>query len=72
LGHRAREAVEDVAPTARVVAVEALAHDPAHDLVRHELATVHDLLGLEAELGALLDRGAEHVTGRDVRDDVVA
>ena len=43
---------------------------PEHDLVADELTGVHDRLGLEPELGALLDRGAQHVAGGDVRHAV--
>ena len=35
-------------------------------VVGHELAGVHEPLGLLAELGAVLDRGAQDVAGRDV------
>src|SRR3546814_9153175 len=56
----AREAIEDVATVAGVVAVEPLLHHAAHDLVGDELTAVHYLLGLAPELRALLDGGAEH------------
>ena len=36
------------------------------DLVRHEAALVHDLLGLLAEVGAALDLVAQHVARREV------
>ena len=58
-------------PTGRGVRLrEPLRDDAQHDLVAHELARVHDRLGLEPELGALLDRGAQHVAGGDVRHAV--
>src|SRR3546814_146084 len=68
----AREAIEDVATVAGVVAVEPLLHHAAHDLVGDELTAVHYLLGLAPELRALLDGGAEHVAGGDVGHHVVA
>ena len=67
----AGEAVEHVAAAGRVALVEPLVDDPDHDVVGHEAAGVHDLLGARAELGALLDRGTEHVAGRDVGHHVV-
>jgi hypothetical protein len=41
------------------------------DLVRNESSSVHDLLGLLAELSTLLDLVAEHVTGSEVADVVL-
>ena len=65
LRHRAREAVEDE-PVAGLVAVEAV-HDHADDqLVGHEVAAVHVLLGLPAELRLVLHRLAQDVAGREV------
>ena len=46
--------------------------DADHDLVADQAAGVHDLLGHQAELGALADGGAQHVAGGDVRHDEVA
>ena len=49
------------------VAASMRLEDHADDhLVGHEVAAVHELLGLPAELGALLDRGAQHVARGDV------
>ena len=45
---------------------------PTMIVVGHQLAGVHDSLALQAELGALVDRGAQHVAGGDVGHDVVA
>ena len=64
---RAREAVEQVA-----VAVGGLLH-PGHDQiddhrVGHEVAAAHDLLGLAADRGAVLDLGPQQVTGRQMLD----
>ena len=69
LAGRAGEPVEQP-PTDGVVLGEPLLDEPDHDVVGQEVPGVHELLGLAAELGAVLDRGAEHVAGRDVRDAV--
>src|SRR5205823_3886150 len=61
-----REAVEDEAiPAVRLF--EPLADDADHELVRHELACVHEGLGLLAELGAVTHRLAQDVPGGDLR-----
>ena len=62
LRDRAREAVEQE-PVARLGAVEPLHHHPADQVVGHEVAAVHVLLGLLAELALLLDRLAQDVAG---------
>ena len=63
---RARKAVEQEA--ARGIGLgQPLADDADDHVVGHELAGVHVLLRREAELGARLQRGAQHVAGRDVR-----
>jgi hypothetical protein len=46
--------------------VEAVLDDPQHDVVGQQLAVVEVLLGLEAEVGALVDGLAQDVTGGDV------
>ena len=61
----AGEAVQE--PTGRRVGLrQSLGDDAQHHLVADQLPRVHDRLGLETELGALLDRGAQHVAGGDV------
>src|SRR3954468_19076618 len=64
------EAVEQET-LAGVVLLEPGDDHPDRDLVGHEVAGVHDLLGLLAELRALADVRAEDVTGRDLRDPEV-
>src|SRR3954449_5998774 len=66
----AGEAVEQEA-LAGVVLLEPGDDHPDRDLVGHEIAGVHELLGLLAELRALADVRAEDVTGRDLRDPEV-
>src|SRR3954447_7214916 len=70
LGDVAREAVEQE-PLAGVVVLQPRQDHPDRDLVRDEVAGVHELLRLLAELGALADVGAEDVPGRDLRDPEV-
>ena len=71
LGQRAREAVED--PAGRGVGPRDPFLDHRDDqLVGDELARVHELLRLAAELGALGNVLAEHVARRDVRDPQLA
>src|SRR3954452_21136067 len=70
LRHVAREAVEQEA-LAGVVLLESCDDHSDRDLVRNEVAGVHELLRLLAELGALADIGAEDVTRRDLRDPEV-
>ena len=41
-----------------------------HNLVRHQRALVHDLLGSLAELGLAGDLRSEHVAGGEVADTV--
>ena len=63
----AREAVEHEAVGA-VGLRDALEDHADDDLVGHELAGRHELLGLTPEFAVLLDRAAQDVTGRDVGD----
>ena len=51
-------------PTLR--ALHAFQDDADDDLVGHQVAVVHVLLGLLAELGPVLDRLAQDVSGGDV------
>ena len=50
---------------------EAIAHQAYDDLVGHESAGVHDRLGFDAQRGAGLHGGAQHVAGGDLRDAIV-
>ena len=68
---RAGEAVQYVAPRRRVGGRQPLIDESDHDVVADEATGVHDLLGHQAELGSLTGRGAQHVAGRDVRNDEV-
>ena len=68
LGEVARKAVEDE-PLAGVVLRQALLDHPDRDVVRDELAALHDLVDLAAERLRVVER-AEHVAGRDMRDAV--
>jgi hypothetical protein len=53
----AREAVEHE-PAGAVRLGDPLQDHADHDLVRHQLARLHELVGLDPQGGALLDRGA--------------
>jgi len=66
----AREAVEHKAALARRL-VEVLADQVHDEVVRHELAGVHDVLGLLAERRLRLHGGAEHVARREVAHAVL-
>src|SRR3954453_22431159 len=70
LGHRAREAIQDEA-VGRLLLLQALRDHPDDHLVGHQVAAVHELLGLRADLGALLDRRAQDVACREVRQPEV-
>jgi hypothetical protein len=52
LHHRAREAVEDKAASA-LRALDGILDDANDNLIGHEFARLHGLLGLEAHLGAV-------------------
>ena len=54
-----------------IVLVQSIGDDGIGELIGDEVASVHDGLDLLAELGAVLDIGAEHVPGGDGRDTVV-
>ena len=59
-------------PVLALGVVVQLALDHAnHDLVRHQLALVHNLLGLATELGLSSDLRAKHVTGGQVAGTVL-
>ncbi len=63
----ARKAVEQVAALA-VVLLQPLLHQPDDDLVGHQLPGVHHLFCRQPEGRPRLDRGAQHVASRDLRD----
>src|SRR5690349_11157617 len=44
-----------------------LAHDTQNDVVAHQVARLHDRLGLEAERGSVPDGVAQQVAGRELR-----
>lgn len=67
LGKVAREAVEQEAVCGVRLGHPVLGHADG-DLIRHQAARVHVALGLEPQLGALADVGAEQVAGGDVGD----
>ncbi len=67
LGHVPREAVQQEPAGGVRLGQPVLRHGDG-DLVRYELAGVHDALRGKAQLGALTDVGAEQVTGGHVRD----
>ena len=62
LRDRARHAVKDEAVRA-VVAGDPLADDADDDIVRNELASVHEAFGLQAGFGSVFDRFAKNVAG---------
>src|ERR671931_15883 len=66
----ARKAVEEIAALA-VGLLQPLLHETDDDVVGHELPGVHHLLRREAKRRAGLHRGAQHVTGRNLRDAVL-
>ncbi len=70
LGNGAREPVEEKTVGA-IRLTDAVLHQSDDDLVRHETARVHDLLGFEPEGCTGLHRGPQHVTGGDLRDAVL-
>ena len=67
LRHRAREAVQDEAAGA-VRPVDPLGDERHHQVVRHQLAGLHDRPGPRAERGALLHRRPQHVAGGKLDD----
>lgn len=62
----AGEAIEDPATLESIGLGEAVANDRDHDVIRDKLASLHDSIALETELGASLNLSAERVTSRDV------
>ena len=62
---RPREAVEDEA-VAGLLGVDPLGDHADDDLVGNQVAAVHVGLRVQADLGLVLDRGAEDVPGRVV------
>jgi hypothetical protein len=62
----AGKAVEDEPVVDGVVFGQALGHDSYDDVVGHQFAPLHELVGLETERGPGDHRSPEHVTRRDV------
>ena len=58
-------------PLLGVGLVDAVGDDRDHDLVGHQLAARHDVLGLEADRRAGRHRRAQHVAGRELHDAVL-
>src|SRR5512132_4433299 len=65
LRQRSRKTVEHKAAF-RVGLTDAIGDNRNHDLVRHQLAALHDAFGLQAHRRAGRDRGAQHVSGREL------
>ena len=65
LGGRARETVEDE-PVRAVLIRDRIADDADHDIVAHQLALGHHLLGLEAQLAARRDGRTQHIASREL------
>ena len=70
LGDGAGEAVHQEA-LGRVGLLQAVLDDADHHAVGHQLARVHELLGLQAHLGLVLDGRAQDVARRDMGDAVL-
>ena len=71
LGRGPRVAVEEPAGGFGLVRVERLDDHPDDHLVGHEIASVHELLGAHAEVGARRDRCAEEIARGDVLQAVL-
>jgi len=61
----------DLPVLALLVVVQLVLDHANHDLVRHQLALVHDLLGLATELGLSSNLRAKHVAGGQVAGAVL-
>ena len=70
LGERARKAVQDE-PALGVGLRQPLADHADDDVVGHEVAAGHDLLGHQPQLGAVPNGLAQHVAGGDVGEPVL-
>ena len=70
LGNGAREAVEQETVGA-VVLGDAFLHQVDDQVVADQTARVHDLLGFDAQRGAGLDGGAQHVARGNLRNAVL-
>lgn len=66
----AGEPIEDVAAPG-VSGGQPVAHDTDHDLIADEATGIHYLLGYLPQLGSLPHGRAQHITGADMRDDIV-
>ena len=66
----AREAVENE-PVRAIRLLDAVGDDADNDLVRYQIAAIHDFLGLKAHIGTCGNSSPQHLAGRQL-DDVVA
>jgi len=69
LGDRARESIENETAL-RIGFTDAVLDDPDDDVVGDQRAGLHHRLGLQADRRSRLDRGAQHIAGRELRDTV--
>lgn len=70
LGHRAREAVEDKAGGLRI-ALQGIANHADNYLIGHEQTLIHQLFGLQTQLGTFGNLGAEEVASAQVHEVVL-
>jgi hypothetical protein len=61
----------DIPVLALLVVVQLVLDHANHDLIRHQLALIHNLLGLATELGLSGDLRAQHVAGGQVASAVL-
>ena len=66
----ARKSIEKEAVRA-VRLGDALFHQPENYIVGYQTASIHDLLRLDTQRSPLLDRGAQHVAGRNLGNPVL-
>ena len=69
LAQCARETIEDKT-LVRVRLVQPVGNDADDDIVRHQPAAGHDILGLEADRRLRRHRGAQHLSGGELNDAV--
>lgn len=67
LRHGARKAIENET-VLHVRLVETIGNDADHDLIRHQPAAGHDVLGLEADRCLRGHRRPQHFSGRELDD----
>src|SRR5262249_51244305 len=69
LGNRTRKAVEE--HTLNVALGQRGLDKSNHDVVGNELTTIHEAFRFQAYFGLVLDRRAEHVTGRKMGETTI-